>query len=91
VIFLIQDVFEVAQECYPEEVGAKEISDKVGRPKDSINKTIRVFYNKKYQKCPERYPVTIEKKKIPITRTKNGKGIATVWKVKWRPSDGREM
>jgi hypothetical protein len=97
VIFLLQDVFQAARECYPEEIGVKEISEKSGRAKDSINRTIRVFYKKKYQKCPERYPVLIEKKKVIVTRINKKNKIPGqnftiyAWRVKWRPTHAREM
>lgn len=84
----------MAKECYPEEVGVKEISEKSVLPRDNINQTIRNFYNKRYSKCPEKYPVIIEKKKIRVIRT--GKSIGqnhspTAWRIKWRPSDAGKM
>ena len=77
---LLQDIYHVAEDCYPEEVGTKKITELTGIGRTSLTGTLRRFY-KKYEMHPERYPIEVRK----VAKHAGG------WRIKWRPSDGREM
>jgi hypothetical protein len=80
VIFLLQDIIQVAKDSYPEEVGTREITKLTGIGRPSLNRTLRRFY-KKYEMHPERYPITIRK----VAKHAGG------WRIKWRPEHARGM
>lgn len=59
-ILLLQDIIQVAKECYPEEIGTTKITELTGIGRTSLNRNLRQFY-KKYERHPERYPIEIRK------------------------------